>query len=129
MIVIDTSAVVVALAGQPPNARLRRRLAQDGDLHAPHLIDIEFLHVLRRLTSSQELSMERAADARLDFSDLAIVRYPHQALADRIWELRDNFSAYDAVFVALSEALGAPLVTNDARLARAPGHGAMIELC
>lgn len=128
MIVVDTSAVVSALIGRPLNEALLRRLADDGDLHAPHLIDVEFLSVLRRLVTNRELSPDRAADARVDFTDLAIVRYPHHALADRVWRLRDNINAYDATFVALSEALDAPLVTTDGRLARSPGHAATIEL-
>ena len=92
----------------------------DGDLHAPHLLDIEFLHALRRLTLRGELSDDRAHDARVDFADLALVRYPHEQLADRVWELRRNVTAYDGVFVALAETLDVPLVTCDARLAAAP---------
>ena len=64
------------------------RLAQDGDLHVPHLIDIEILHALRRLNALGHLSAERASDAHADFRDVAIVRDPHIGLSDRIWELR-----------------------------------------
>jgi predicted nucleic acid-binding protein len=71
---------------------------------------------------------ERAADARGDFAELALVRYRHQPLNDRVWELRHNLTAYDATFIALAEALAAPLITCDARLASAPGHNAQIEL-
>jgi predicted nucleic acid-binding protein len=127
MLVVDTSAVVAALVGRPPDRKLVARLAADGDLHAPHLLDVELLHVLRRLVAGGHLSADRAADARADFADLVIMRYPHLPLADRIWALRPNLSAYDAAFVALSEALGVPLVTCDARLAAAP-HGAQVEL-
>ena len=74
------------------------------------------------------LSQERAADARADFAELTVVRYGHEALADRTWELRDGLTAYDATFVALAEALGVPLVTCDARLVRAPGRRAAVEL-
>ena len=76
----------------------------------------------------EAISEDRAADARTDFSDLAIVRYPHVSLADRMWELRNNVTAYDAAFIALAEALGVPLVTCDTRLARAPGHAAIVEV-
>jgi len=76
----------------------------------------------------RHVTEDRAADIRTDFDDLAIVRYPHQPLTDRMWELRDNLSAYDATFVALSEVLGVPLVTCDGRLAASPGHHAEIEL-
>ena len=66
--------------------------------------------------------------ARMDFGDLAIVRYPHEPLNDRVWELRHNLTAYDATFIALAEALDAPLVTCDGRLAAARGHRARVEL-
>ena len=128
MLVVDTSAVVGVLVARPRNQHLVDRLGIDGDLHAPHLIDIELLHALRRLVLAGHLGEDRAADARTDFADLAVVRYGHAALADRIWELRHNLTAYDASFVALSEALEVPLVTCDARLADAPGHHATVEL-
>ncbi len=129
MLVVDTSAVLGVLVGLPKNRRLVDRLGTDGDLHAPHLLDVEFLHALRRLVSIGQLSDDRAADARVDLADLAIVRYGHTVLADRAWGLRRNLSAYDAIFVALSEALGVPLVTCDARLAKASEHhNAQVEL-
>jgi predicted nucleic acid-binding protein len=128
VLVVDTSAVVGVLVGRPKDPGLVDRLGADGDLHAPHLLDVELLHALRRLVLAGELREERAADARADFADLAVVRYGHAALADRIWELRHRLTTHDAAFVALSEALGVPLVTCDARLARAPGHQATVEL-
>ncbi|MBI4730288.1 MAG: type II toxin-antitoxin system VapC family toxin [Acidobacteria bacterium] len=128
MLVVDTSAVVGALVAEPPRPRLVERLAADADLHAPHLIDVEVLHVLRRLVARGKLSRDRAEDARQDFADLAIVRYPHFPLLDRMWELRANITPHDAVFIALSEVLGVPLVTADARLAGAPGHRATVEV-
>lgn len=128
MLVVDTSAVLDALAARAPAHGLLERLARDGDLHGPHLIDTEVLHALRRMTMSGAISHERAADARSDFAELALVRYPHEPLNDRVWELRHNLTAYDATFVALAEALNAPLITCDARLASAPGHTAQIEL-
>jgi len=128
VLVVDTSAVVDALAGRPPDERLLARLSADGDLHAPHLLDVELLHTLRRLVAAGHLSEDRAADARADFADLTIVRYEHGFLADRIWELRHNLTAYDAAFVSLSETLDVPLVTCDRRLASAPGHRAQVEL-
>jgi predicted nucleic acid-binding protein len=128
VLAVDTSAVMAALVGRPPDPRLADRLGTDGDLHAPHLLDVELLHALRRLVHTGALSQERAADARADFAELAVVRYGHEALADRTWELRDSLTACDATFVALAEALGVPLVTCDARLARAPGHRARVEL-
>jgi predicted nucleic acid-binding protein len=128
VLVVDTSAIVAALVGRPRNQRLVDRLAADGDLHAPHLLDVELLHSLRRLVRTGRLSEDRAADARADFADLVVVRYVQVPLADRVWELRHNLTAYDATFVALAELLDAPLVTGDARLARTPGHHATVEL-
>ena len=128
MLVVDTSALLEAIVatGAPPG--LIERLTNDGDLHAPHLVDIEVLHALRRLNVLGELSDERAADARTDFRDLAIVRYPHIALSERIWELRHSLTAYDAAYVALAEALDVPLVTCDRHLSQARGHTAEVEL-
>jgi predicted nucleic acid-binding protein len=128
VIVVDTSAVVAALAGHPAVPGLAERLSAEGDLHAPYLLDLEFIQALRRLEAARELTTDRARDALTDLADLTITRYPHLPLADRVWSLRANLSAYDAAFVALAEALEVPLVTCDARLARAPGHGAAIEV-
>lgn len=128
MVVVDASAIVAALAAVPRDAALTDRLRDAGELRAPHLLDVEVLHALRSLVSRGKLSADRAFDARTDFAELAIVRHPHMPLADRVWALRDNLTAYDAIYVALSEALGAPLVTCDERLAGAPGNLARVEL-
>ena len=128
MLVVDTSAVLDALVAVDPASGLIERLADDGDLHAPHLIDIEVLHALRRLTARGELSEDRASDARADFGNLAVVRYPHVGLSNRIWQLRHNLTAYDAAYVALAEALEVSLVTCDRRLSEASWHTAQIEL-
>jgi predicted nucleic acid-binding protein len=128
LLVLDTSAVLEVLAGRNPAPGLAERLSQDGDLHAPHLIDTELLHALRRMSIRAQISDERAADARSDFAELALTRYPHEPLNDRVWELRQSLTAYDATFVALAEVLSAPLITCDARLASAHGHRAQIEL-
>lgn len=128
MLVVDTSAVLEAIAARDPAPGLIERLSEDGDLHGPHLIDTELLHALRRMSIKQQISDERAADARSDFAELALVRYRHQPLNDRVWELRHNVTACEATFIALAEALSAPLITCDARLASTPGHSAQIEL-
>ena len=128
MLVVDTSAVLEAIAARDPAPGLVERLADDGDLHGPHLIDTELLHALRRMSIKRHITDERAEDALSDFAGLALVRYPHEPLNDRVWELRHNLTAYDATFVALAEALSAPLITCDVRLATAPGHDAQIEL-
>jgi predicted nucleic acid-binding protein len=128
VLVVDSSAVLEALAARDPAPNLVERLAADGDLHAPHLIDTEILYALRRMLRRGQISAERAHDARTDVTDLTLVRYPHEPLNDRVWELRENLTAYDATFVALAEALDVPLVTCDARLAAAPGSRARIEV-
>ena len=128
MIVVDTSAIMAALAGRPHIPELTELLARDADLHAPHLIDVEFLHALRRLVLTGQLSGDRADDARTDFADMSIIRYPHVPLADRIWALRDNVSAYDAAFVALAEVLDVPLITCDKHMARGTAHRAQVEV-
>ena len=128
MIVVDASAVIDVLVPERADPTLTERLRGDGNLHAPHLVDVEVTHVLRRLVASGELSSDRASDARVDAAELRIQRYPHRPLLERAWELRNYLSVYDAVYVALAELLEAPLVTCDARLARASGHTAAIEL-
>ncbi|XAY05640.1 hypothetical protein DSM112329_02498 [Paraconexibacter sp. AEG42_29] len=126
MLVVDTSALLQALIGADP--AVLERLAGDGDLHAPHLLDVEVLDALRRLVRSGQLGEDRANDALADLRDLAIMRYPHEPLMERMWELRHDLSAHEAAFVALAEGLGMLLVTCDARLAAAPGVGATVEV-
>lgn len=126
MIVADASAVVAALAGSP-NPDLALRLAAADSWHAPHLLDTEVLHALRRLVLAGHLTARRASLVRERFGELTIDRHPHAPLSDRVWALRGNLSAYDATYVALAEALDLPLVTCDDRLAHAPGHRARIE--
>jgi predicted nucleic acid-binding protein len=128
LIVVDTSAVLSILLGRPQVPGLADRVRSDSDLHAPHLLDVEFQHALWRLARTGAISDDRASDARTDFADMTVARYPHVPLADRMWELRHNMTAYDAAFVVLAEILAVPLITCDARLARAPGHRAAVEV-
>lgn len=97
-------------------------------LHAPHLLDIEVAQVVRRYAANGEIDAERGRSALEDLADLPLRRYPHDFLLSRVWDLRDNFTAYDAMYVALAEVLDAPLLTRDKRLAASPGHRARIEL-
>ena len=130
MIVFDASAVVAVLVGSSPGSeRIRERVEGPGEsLHVPHLMDLEVLHALRRQTLLGTLSQRRGYEALEDLKAIAFVRYPHASLADRIWDLKDNLTAYDAAYVALAEALDAPLITLDARLARASGIRAAVEV-
>lgn len=107
---------------------MNRALAASERLHAPHLLDIEVANVLRRLNQRNELSAERADQALEDHSKLVIARHEHAPLLSRIWELRDAMTAYDGAYIALAEALDAPLLTCDGKLARSHKHHATIEL-
>ncbi|MDN3353933.1 type II toxin-antitoxin system VapC family toxin [Actinomadura sp. DC4] len=126
-VVPDSSALLHAFQARHPSHALLSRLAA-AQLHAPHLLDVEFLSGLRGLVRGRKLGADRAQDARNEFQDLRIVRYSMTGLADRIWALRDNVTAYDASYVALAEALDCPLVTSDARLAKTTGHHADVEV-
>lgn len=129
MIVVDASALLEFLLQTPLGTRVEARLLRDEDeFHAPHLIDVEVVQGLRRLVRAGEVSAERAAEAIEDLADLDLHRHPHLDLLTRAWKLRQNVTAYDAVYVALAEALEVPIVTCDAPLAKAPGHRAHIEV-
>lgn len=129
MIVLDASAVVELVLGSPRGATVRARILRpDESLHAPHLLDVEVASALRRYQLSGELSADDGREALADLAGLDIVRYPHDPLLPRVWELRTSVTAYDAVYLALAEVLEAPLLTLDRRLARARGHGARIEV-
>jgi len=129
VIIVDASALLEILLNTPSGGAVASRLfSNDEALHAPHLLDVEIAQVLRRYALIGELEPVRGLQAMEDLIDLPITRYPHDLLLPRIWELRYNLTAYDAAYVALAEALAAPLVTRDARLASAGGHRARIEL-
>ena len=129
MIVLDASAALELLLRTPAAGVVERRIFSRGQsLHAPHLIDVEVAQVLRRYAASGELDSGRCRDALEDLADLPLTRYPHDLLLPRIWELRENLTAYDAAYVALAEALDAPLLTCDRKLSRASGVRARVEL-
>ena len=129
MIVLDASAILELLLRTPEGMLIEERVFSPGEtLHAPHLIDVEVAQVLRRYATLGDIAPVRARQALDDLVDLPISRYPHQLFLPRIWDLRDNITAYDAAYLALAEALAAPLLTRDRRLANAPGHSAAIEL-
>lgn len=129
MIVVDASAMLEVLLSTEAGAKVEDRLFSGGEsLHAPHLLDVEVAQVLRRYAAAGELSPERGLAALTDLADFPLHRYSHDILLPRIWELRRNVTAYDAAYLALAEALIAPLVTCDARLASAPRHTAKVEV-
>lgn len=128
MIVLDTSALLELLLGTRDRARVASRVASAAVLNAPHLIDVEVLHVLRRYERGGVIPSARAEVALRALGALDLDRHPHEPLLRRAFELRKNLTAYDAIYVALAEALDAPLVTRDERLVRAPGVRAEIEV-
>ena len=129
MIVVDASAVLEFLRQTGVGARVEDRLFRDEDeLHAPHLLDVEVVQGLRRLVRAGEVRSGRADEAIADLADLDLHRHAHVDLLARAWKLRDNISAYDAMYVALAEAIEATVVTCDSPLAKAPGHHARIEV-
>jgi predicted nucleic acid-binding protein len=129
MIVLDASAALELVLRTDAGAEIARRIAPATEtLHAPHVIDLEVAQVLRRYTAGRHLTPARASEALQDFLDLDLNRYSHDLLLPRIWELKDNVTAYDAAYLALGEALGAPLLTRDRRLRFVPGLKTPVEL-
>lgn len=128
MIVVDASAVLEVLLRTGVAAALEDRLFGGETLHAPHLLDLEVAQVLRRYERAGELSPVRGREALEDLEAFRIERYPHYLFMTRIWALRQNATAYDAAYLALAEALDAPLLTRDRKLATVPGHGARVEV-
>jgi predicted nucleic acid-binding protein len=129
MIVVDASAAVDWLLQTSAGQSIENRIySRNETLHAPLLLDLEVAQVLRRLALQGVVSVHRADEAVHDLLDLRITRYPHLVLLPRIWQLRHNFSAYDAAYIVLAEKLGGTLVTRDRRLASASGHAAAVEL-
>lgn len=129
MIVLDASALVELLLGTIRGRSIGARLADPAlGLHAPHLVDVEVAQALRRYEREGDLDADSAASALEDLRSLDLERHAHEPLLDRVWALRQNLTAYDAVYVALAEALDTTLLTCDGRLARAPGVAGRVEL-
>jgi predicted nucleic acid-binding protein len=129
VIVVDASALLEALLRMSAAEVVEERLFASGQiLHAPHLLDVEVAQVIRRHTANGEIKPERGREALADLADFPLHRHPHDFLLGRVWDLRHNLTAYDAVYVALAEALEAPLLTRDQRLAGATGHRAQVVL-
>jgi predicted nucleic acid-binding protein len=129
VIVLDASAAIECVLQTSKGLEITSRILSPREiLHAPHLLDVEVAQTLRRFVRSRALAEDRAQEALQDFLDLRIRRYPHPPLLRRVWELRGNLTAYDALYVTLAEALPAPLLTCDSKLASSPGHRARIHL-
>ena len=127
--VLDASGAVEFLLNTAAGKRLAARLADDAIVvHVPHLIDLEIAQVLRRYARHGTLSGPIGALCLERWRSLDVQRYAHEPLLDRIWQLRENFSAYDAVYVALAQALGTVLLTGDRKLTGAPDANVAIEL-
>jgi predicted nucleic acid-binding protein len=128
MSVVDASVLVEYLTGGEHVEAARVAIRRERWVWAPALIDAEVGNALRRQVRMKEISAKMAGAALEDFLEMRLQRVPHRNLVDRAWQLRDNVSFYDALYVALAEGLGAPLLTLDQKLARASGVRAEVEL-
>ena len=128
MIVVDASVLAPALADDESDGALVRARLHGEQLAAPELIDLEVISTLRRAARAGRLDDQRSGQALADLAVLPLKRVPHLPLLSRIWELRENLTAYDAAYVALAEALGALLLTADKTLSRASGVRCAVEV-
>lgn len=129
MIVVDASAMTEFLLQTALGVRVEARLFRGADeFHAPHLLDVEVAQALRRLVRMGGVRPTRAKEAVEDLTGLDIRRHSHVDLLNRAWALRLNLTAYDAMYIALAEAIDAPLVTCDGPLGTAPGHAVRVEV-
>jgi predicted nucleic acid-binding protein len=129
VIVADASALTAMFLRMRGADGIEARVLGSGlSLQAPHLIDAEVAHVIRRYAASGQISPERGGELLADLADLPLRRHAHDWLLPRVWQLRNTLTAHDAIYVALAEALEAPLLTRDQRLAGAAGHLARIEV-
>jgi predicted nucleic acid-binding protein len=129
LIVIDASVMLELLLNTPASASIGDRVFVEGEsLHAPHLLDVEVAQVLRRHAAGGQIGAGRGLSALQDLADFPLIRHPHDLFLGRIRGLRHSVTAYDAVYLALAEALPAPLITRDRKLASATGHRAEVEV-
>ena len=129
MIVLDASAVVELLLDTAAGRRVAILISDAATgVHVPHLIDVEVVSALRRFARERDIDEDEAASAIQNLLALDLQRHSHEGLLERVWALRQNLTAYDAMYVALAEAVGATLVSCDARLGRASGLNARIEV-
>jgi len=129
VVVVDASAILDLILDNKTAPALRARFLRENDkLQAPHLIDLEVLQVIRRRARLGELDASRARLAIDDLEQLPMERHPHDSFIRVIWHLRNNFTMYDAAYVALAIALDATLITSDAPLARAAAPYLPVEV-
>jgi predicted nucleic acid-binding protein len=115
MIVVDASVLTDLLLGREQSMEALEREQRGHEhesLHAPEVIEPETLNALRKLSIRGRVSTRRATEAVADLANLRLVRYPHEPLRTRMWELRDLLTAYDAAYVALAEVLGDALLLS-----------------
>jgi predicted nucleic acid-binding protein len=122
-VVVDSSVVVAALVGAGAEGEWAEAVLAEGGLAAPHLMPVEAANILRRAALARQISPDVAALAHQDLLRLRVHLFPYAPIAERIWQLRVNLTAYDAWYVALAEQLGVGFATLDVRLSRAPGLG------
>lgn len=120
-LVLDAAFVVAALVDDGPGGRWAESLVPSDHLAAPQLMPVETANILRRAALAGAISAETASQAHADLLALRVDLFPYEPVAPRVWELRTNITTYDAWYVALAEALEAPLATLDTKLSRAPG--------
>ncbi len=127
MLVVDASCLLEVLIGGSGAEEIRRRLASDDDHAAPHIVDVEVFGVVRREHLCGHLDRTEARQAIENLEAWPGERFGHRPLLSRAWQLRDNVRGWDAMYVALAEALDAVLLTTDRRLAAATGPTCLIE--
>jgi predicted nucleic acid-binding protein len=129
VIVADASAITELLLARPMAAEIRVALSPHPELHVPEHFHVELLSVLRRYAIRGELNQLRAAEALAALADLRAVRYPVIELADAVWALRSELTAYDAAYLALAQRLDIALITLDKALAKvAAKEGRLVPL-
>ncbi|WP_150462743.1 type II toxin-antitoxin system VapC family toxin [Nesterenkonia ebinurensis] len=127
MIILDASAITDMLTNAQPAAEVRRILSEhSARAVCPHLMDAEVLSAIRRMLNQGLIEVQQADEAVHSLELLPVARLPHYPLLPRAWALRDNMSAYDALYIAMAESLDAPLITTDFKLANTPGHRAEV---
>lgn len=119
--VVDASVLVAALVDSGKAGQWAEGILGSGTLYAPQLARVEVANILRRLERAGKISTPEANSAHDDLMRLSIELVSFDPFADRIWELRQAVTSYDAWYVAVAEALGLPLATLDARLSKATG--------